>query len=686
MKDMSQSHLPVGFAAACLLNAGRNADAGALLTAGSASSVDLRRLLAVAYARQGKVDEAARIFLELAAQHDLDEETRRTAVLLLRKVAVRGIRQSDWAAGAEALGAALRLAPGDPDVRSLVSSVENVMPIAFIKAGKRAEAAAAWEKIQRDAPANARTAHSLALLYRFWVEDLESRSVREAADPLWPLLLGNWVVTLFSDSFWAEWAAARRSIYPVPPEAVDKARARWSEDLMEYLTACCAARDSAGDAAGATRFRRLGERYWVERTTALALYELRKVACPSCRQMTAGVETAAGQWVCADPRCAKPLASAPAHAVPVCGPAMLKHWGAKAAAQALAKTASTLPNGAALTGELAAMGLPLVKSNAQALEICLSEFALPYALLARREFASVLAAIGKARGRNPLEQRMLLYASLERGNQLVASGGQLPKKPDAKATNEYMAPRRQAMTIWVAALPSGAADSALADRIGERIEAVFVGAANELNSEAEGAGNRKEYPDEFRLLGAAIDVLTEAHKVAKRPRIASTLSALHVERGLSHRRAEDSAASLDRAIADFEKALEVLPGDEGARKKLAGALNTKAVKADGAIALRHYARAIELDPQNGLYWRNRGIEHLNASNRDSAISDLEHAMQLGQDCAGDLAGALNAKAVSIMNGYNPGYYEKQQARELLMRAVRLAPGNPTYTKNLLVVM
>ena len=77
---------------------------------------------------------------------------------------------------------------------------------------------------------------------------------------------------------------------------------------------------------------------------------------------------------------------------------------------------------------------------------------------------------------------------------------------------------------------------------------------------------------------------------------------------------------------------------------------------------------------------------MNASNRDSAISDLEHAMQLGQDCAGDLAGALNAKAVSIMNGYNPGYYEKQQARELLMRAVRLAPGNPTYTKNLLIVM
>jgi tetratricopeptide (TPR) repeat protein len=683
---MSQSHLPVGFAAACLLNAGRNADAGALLTAGAASSVPLRRLLAVAYARQGKVDEAARIFLELAAQPDLDEETRRTAVLLLRKVAVRGIRRADWAAGAEALGAALRLAPGDPDVRSLVSSVENVMPIAFIKAGKRAEAAAAWEKIQRDAPANARTAHSLALLYRFWVEDLEGRSVRETADGLWPLLLGNWVVTLFSDGFWTEWSAARRSIYPVPPEAVEKARERWSEDLMEYLSTRSAARDSAGDAVGAARFRRLGERYWVERTTAMALYELRKVSCPACRQMTAGVETAPGQWVCADPRCAKPLPSPPAHAVPVCGPAMLKHWGAEAAAQALAKRASTLPNGAALTGALAALGLPLVKTNAEALAICLSEFALPFALLARREFAAVLSTLGKVRGRDPLEQRILLYASLERGNQLVASGGELPKKPDAKATNAYMAPRREAMTVWSAALPSGTADSALADRIGERIEAVFVGAANELNGEAEGAGNRKEYPDEFRLLGAAIDVLTEAHKVTKRPRIASTLSALHVERGLSHRRAEDSAASLDRAIADFEKALEVLPGDEGARKKLAGALNTKAVKADGAVALRHYNRAIELDPQNGLYWRNRGIEHLNASHRDDAISDLEKAMRLGSDCGAELAGALNGKAVAMMNGYNPGFFEKQQARELLLRAVRLAPGNATFRNNLLQVM
>ena len=681
MATMSQSRLPVGFAAACLLNAGRSAEAEALLAVGGASGVQLRRMLAVAYARQNKVEEAAQIFLDLATQSDLDEETRSIAVSLLRKVAVRRIRRSDWAAGAEALGAALRLAPGDPDVRSLVSSVENVMPIAYIKAGKRAEAATAWEKIQRDAPGNGRTAHSLALLYRFWAEDLESRSARQEADGIWPLLLGNWVMALFSDSFWAEWAAARRGVYPVSPEAVDKARERWSEDLAQYLNAQSAARESAHDAGAAARFRFLGERYWVERTTALALYELRKVSCPSCRQMTAGVETAPGRWVCGDAGCGKPLASKPAHAVPVCGPAMLSHLAAEAGARALDKRASTLSNGGAVTGELAAMGLPLAKSNAEVLHICLSEFATVYALLARREFDGALSTLGKVKGLDALGQRMFLYASLERGNQLVAAGGQLPKKPDVKATNAYLAPRRQALAIWSAALPSAAADSELANRIGERIEAVFVGAANELNGEAEGSGQRKEYPEEFRLLGAAIDILTEACKVTRRPRIASTLSALHVERGLSHRRAEDTNASLERAIADFEKALEVLPGDEGARKKLASALNTRAVKADGAVALRHYDRAIELDPQNGLYWRNRGIEHFNASNRDAAISDLEHAMSLGQDCGGDLAGALNAKAVSIMNGYMPGYYERQQAREMLMRAVRLAPGNSTYRSN-----
>src|ERR1017187_8301766 len=149
--------------AVCLLNAGRAAEAERSLTrGGKLESPNLQFNLALAYARQDKVDEAVITFLQILDREPQNEAVRRAAVALLHRHAVRAINGRNTAVAAGALGDALKLDPQNTQLRSLLSRIENVVPIVYLRSNKRQEAVEAWEKSQQTQPENGRLAHSLA--------------------------------------------------------------------------------------------------------------------------------------------------------------------------------------------------------------------------------------------------------------------------------------------------------------------------------------------------------------------------------------------------------------------------------------------------------------------------------------------------------------------------------------------
>ena len=103
----------------------------------------LRYYLGLAYARQGKIDEALkelRIVLEKRADHEL---ARNLACKLLIHEAGLKIKEKDWKGISSALTQALELAPDTPDAQKELLRFKNALPISYIKAGKREE----WAKI-----------------------------------------------------------------------------------------------------------------------------------------------------------------------------------------------------------------------------------------------------------------------------------------------------------------------------------------------------------------------------------------------------------------------------------------------------------------------------------------------------------------------------------------------------------
>ena len=377
--------------AVCLLNAGRADEAVKFLTGGGKlENSNLQFSLALAYARQGKVDEAVITFLQILDRDPQNETVRCAAVALLHRHAVRSINKRDTAAAAGALGDALKLDPQNPQLRALLSRIENVIPIVQLRSNKRREAVEAWEKAQRIQPENGRLAHSLALACSFWASSLEEERRGAQAGQPWRKAIMNWVLTRYSDSFWAEWAGERGSVYSISDGSIEKLRESWGEQLSRKLKALAAAYDSHGGKKDADRCRALELSWWLEDATACVLAELKKVQCPACRQIVRAA-AAPGGAVCAAAGCGKPLRGFPAHTVPAAGPLGLEQFGMASQAAQLVKRAPSLPNGSALSGALERLRLPFIKTNADVLKYCLSSSPTAFALVANRRFEEALA-------------------------------------------------------------------------------------------------------------------------------------------------------------------------------------------------------------------------------------------------------------------------------------------------------
>ena len=215
-----------------------------------------------------------------------------------------------------------------------------------------------------------------------------------------------------------------------------------------------------------------------------------------------------------------------------------------------------------------------------------------------------------------------------------------------------------------------------------------VRAANELQQASMLFTSNKEWSKEVAVLTAGIETLESALKIVERDRITTTLAALYVERGISHREAEDSLSALERSISDFEQALTLQPDDANIKQRVAIAHNARGCQANGYQAIRDFDRAIEMDDSNGLYYANRGIEHLNQNNLDKAIDDLTAACKRDPkpDYIKLLAGTFNGKGMALVKSIEnrftrPSRWELQTVLEYFETAAELDPGTSTYREN-----
>ncbi|MCS6879010.1 MAG: tetratricopeptide repeat protein [Geminicoccaceae bacterium] len=104
----------------------------------------------------------------------------------------------------------------------------------------------------------------------------------------------------------------------------------------------------------------------------------------------------------------------------------------------------------------------------------------------------------------------------------------------------------------------------------------------------------------------------------------------------------------DRAIADYERALELKPADPKTRRNLRIAHLRRGLSAyrSGEFdrALADFGRAIELEPEHPTAWMRRGELRLERGELEGAIADLETAVRLAKDPTEAKRGLEQARA------------------------------------------
>jgi lipoprotein NlpI len=140
----------------------------------------------------------------------------------------------------------------------------------------------------------------------------------------------------------------------------------------------------------------------------------------------------------------------------------------------------------------------------------------------------------------------------------------------------------------------------------------------------------------------------------------------YYNRGMAYLHAED----LDRAIADFAKAVEIDPRHAGAYTGRGRAFRSKGAH-DRAIA--DFTRAIEIDPQHADAYNDRGLAYRSKGDPDRAIADYTKAIEIDlqhADAHNNRGNAYGAK----------GDYDRTIAD--YTKAIELDPGVSAYSRSL----
>lgn len=228
---------PLNQLLACLIATNKNSEVEDLVKRhiNGSNEHDLRYYLGLSYASQGKITEALNELRQSVGQTPGDSPLRKLAFKLYMNQAKVKARDNDFEGLSSMLTDAVGLGLDDPEREKEFNAFRNILPLSYLSAGERAEAARIWEEELRKNPASHHAVHNLALLYYWWALDVEEglnnnqhggiggdnkdEALNKGGGPgedalrnidiLWEKSIAYWVMLLNTDSFWKEWKNER---------------------------------------------------------------------------------------------------------------------------------------------------------------------------------------------------------------------------------------------------------------------------------------------------------------------------------------------------------------------------------------------------------------------------------------------------------------------------------------------
>lgn len=544
---------------------------------------NLRYYSGLIYTHQKRIEEALEEFKAVLAQNPENDGVKTLAIKLLIHQAGRKIEDKDWDGACSDLSLALELKPNDLKIQQELIQFKNILPISYLKANRRKEAAEIWEEEQKKDPTNYSVTHSLALLYYWWgiEEEKENVTKKDTAflDSLWLKAIANLVMLKNGDDFWKGWKEERvrlcskeGDILQIKDEDVDKLRDNLHERLEKEFY----------DYADRYRQKREAERY--ERyQTALAL-ELK-----SASYYKKVVELIKD-------RVNDPIP-------PTCGVMMFKHLGILSDVNRLVDRASKIYSG---------------NEKIEGLKLYLSPLGPVHILIEKKKLKEAIREIG--------ELPETIRSSKEGKNVHATAYLELGKET-LTLSNDI----NEALDYWEKGLKY-VADISIKAQLNEAISKACIEQAKRLN-------NKENFDEAIAILKRGERLVTDR---SNRETLREHLAISYCDRGekylskdnlskakkdlekaleynRNYRRAKDDLSTvynnqgvklletdLDRGIEKLEKACKYSCTDV-VKKNLAGAYNAKAVKIadwDRYSAANYLRKALELDPYNDTIRNN----------------------------------------------------------------------------------
>jgi tetratricopeptide (TPR) repeat protein len=499
--------------ACCLLKLNQGAQADALLSRarGDLDNGGRDYYLGVALAHQGKIADALRCLQQARHQPQYGAAAQQVLLALLKRQVEQQMAQRDWEGASVALSQALDLAPTDPNLQPPLAVLG---PWIDLQANKRAEVAAAWEKVQQHDPHHARTTHALALLYFWWAQALEAQQQGQEAVAAWQGAIRNWVALAYMDDFWTSWQEERAQVYgQIPETAVQGLRRKLTEHLHRKLADYQNDYLTQQQDAEVRRVELLLLDLEAELKTAAALHDV----VPLLGQRGKKVVL--------------PL---------YCGVLMLTHLGHLEIAQnVLAVAEATLPNDA----------------STEHLHWCLSPWAYPWILMQERRYEEAMARLEQELRQNAASHDghdLLAIAALERGKQLAKS--------------EKVS---EALEVWKTGLGHVRARKKTGDEIQQTAEDTASKEATRLRSK----GTQEDCEEAIRMLEKARTIIDSPRLRQNQAEIHGRLGVI-----IGNNEALPKIQRWERAIQHYEKALQLHPGDAFAKRNLAIVLTNRGIE------------------------------------------------------------------------------------------------------------
>lgn len=578
--------LPVTeLAACCLLKLNRSTMAEDLFRKAGKDSDSIAYYMGISLAHQGRVAEAV-IHLERATRYRKNEKPAKQALLaLLKKQAEVKIRNKEWNEACAVLMKALSIDPANAEIQGMLTAIGHHLPVAYLKSDKRAQAAAEWEKAQKENPGDWRITHCLSLLYFWHAQDLEAKGRGKEAVSAWRGAIRNWVTLHFSGNFWDVWKEKRERVCgviqepdleQVRRELMEKLSRRLTDFQNDYLT-----RKQADDAV---RMNLISLELAAELRTAKALQQVLSSLQKQGRREKIP---------------------------PLCGVLMLKHLGELKTAQRLLEVLQTTQTS---------------ESSAEHLYWCLSPWVLGWIMVEERRYEEAIQYLLKEVRQGEASSDgndLLAIAFLERGK-LLAEGREVER----------------ALDCWELALKNLYRRKNLTEKIKQEVEDASVKEVLRLQNNGTADLDRgiklldraRQLNDSRRIRENLSELHTslgtrEGNDEARDKSTRFSKARKHLERALElnsgNGRAQQNLASVmaaeawllrergkvSDAVALLRRAHKMSPGDDNIRSGLSAMITSQAIDrgndslgrgdvGGGLAAASMLKEALDIDPSN----------------------------------------------------------------------------------------